>query len=315
MAPLYQDVNNQGVKGKNTAVKPPAENISTTSVKNSTATPSLLLGKKTSVETLTKTPSKSFTKTPAKTPAKTSDKTPCLTPASRSSTRASGKVKYAEYSDGEEEETVSAKKRKVASKTPAKTSNKTPSKTPAKTSNKTLSKTPAKTSTKIPSKTLAKTSNKTPFKTAAKTSANKSAAKPSGRSSKRVGGGVKYAETDEDEAVPAKKLKPGLAAAGRAAPAPKRRRHKKSLGSKLDVEEVEYSPRVTARGEAKDIAARELAERRAALEEEASRKAAEKEVAVKKTRPEARTDWEVVRVKGVKKAQDTTWYKVTLMML
>ena len=127
---------------------------------------------------------------------------------------------------------------------------------------------------------------------------------------------MKYAETEtdeEDEAVPAKKLT-RLPAPGRTAPAPKRKSHKKSLGRELDVEEVEYSPRVTARGEAKDKSARELAERRAVLEEEASRKAAEKEMAVKKTRPEARTDWEAVRVKGVKKAEDTTWYQVTSMM-
>ena len=305
MAPLCQDVNIGG--GKNTTLKPPAENITTHSVKISTTPPALLLGKKTSAETLTKTPAKSFTKTPAK----TSDKTP--TPASRSSTRASGEVKYAENnSDGEQEEAVPAKKRKVVHKTHAKTSNKTPSKTPAKTSNKTSSKTPAKTSNKTPSKTPPKTpARKTP------PPVDKSAGKLSRRSSKRVGGEVKYAETEtdeEDEAVPAKKLKTCLPAPGRAAPAPKRRSHKKSLGSEFDVAEVEYSPGVTARGEAKDKSARELAERRAVLEEEASRKAAEKEMAAKKTRPEARTDWEVVRVKGVKKGQDTTWYQVTSTM-
>ena len=129
---------------------------------------------------------------------------------------------------------------------------------------------------------------------------------------------MKYAETasdgEDDEAVPAKKLKTFHPAAGRAAPAPKRKSRKKPLGNKLDVAEVEYSPGVTARGEAKDKSARELTERRAVLEEEASRKAAEKEMAVKKTRPEARTDWEAVRVKGVKKAEDTTWYQVTSMM-
>ena len=96
MAPFCPDVNIRVGKSKNITIKPPAENSTTTSVKISTATPALLLGKKTSAETLSKTPAKSFTKTPAKTPAKTSIKTPSKTPAtklaSRSSTRASEEV-------------------------------------------------------------------------------------------------------------------------------------------------------------------------------------------------------------------------------
>ena len=54
----------------------------------------------------------------------------------------------------------------------------------------------------------------------------------------------------------------------------------------------------------------ELAERRARLEEEAARKIAEKEMKPKKPRPAPKTDWVVSCIKGMKIAQEKTWYQV-----
>ena len=54
----------------------------------------------------------------------------------------------------------------------------------------------------------------------------------------------------------------------------------------------------------------ELAERRARLEEEAARKLAEKEMKPKKPRPTPKTDWVVSCIKGMKIAQEKTWYQV-----
>ena len=59
----------------------------------------------------------------------------------------------------------------------------------------------------------------------------------------------------------------------------------------------------------------ELAERRARLEEEAARKIAEKEMKPKKPRPAPRTDWVVSCIKGMKIAQEKTWYQVKLISL
>ena len=57
----------------------------------------------------------------------------------------------------------------------------------------------------------------------------------------------------------------------------------------------------------------ELAERRARLEEEAARKIAEKEMKPKKPRPAPKTDWVVLCIKGMKIAQEKTWYQVNLL--
>ena len=92
----------------------------------------------------------------------------------------------------------------------------------------------------------------------------------------------------------------------------KKKNHKyKKLGKKFDEDEVEYEPGKSARDEAKEKSEMELAERRAKLEEEAERKAAEKEMKPKKPRPEPKTDWVVIMVKGMKIAQEKTWYQVT----
>ena len=85
----------------------------------------------------------------------------------------------------------------------------------------------------------------------------------------------------------------------------------KKLGKKFDEDEVEYEPGKSARDEAKERSEMELAERRAKLEEEAERKAAEKAMKPKKPRPERKTDWVVIMVKGMKIAQEKTWYQVT----
>ena len=59
----------------------------------------------------------------------------------------------------------------------------------------------------------------------------------------------------------------------------------------------------------------ELAERRARLEEEAARKLAEKEMKPKKPRPTPKTDWVVSCIKGMKIAQEKTWYQVIFLYL
>ena len=87
------------------------------------------------------------------------------------------------------------------------------------------------------------------------------------------------------------------------------------LGSRFDQDQAQYAPGRTARQEAKEKAETELAQRRARLDEEAARKAAEKAIQPKKPRPEARTDWEVVMVKGKKIVEDTTWYQVPVLLL
>ena len=90
-----------------------------------------------------------------------------------------------------------------------------------------------------------------------------------------------------------------------------KKKNYKKLGKKFDEDEVEYEPGKSARDEAKEKSEMELAEHRARLEEEAERKAAEKEMKPKKPRPEPKTDWVVIMVKGMKIAQEKTWYQVT----
>ena len=46
------------------------------------------------------------------------------------------------------------------------------------------------------------------------------------------------------------------------------------------------------------------------MEEEAERKLAEKEMKPKKPRPAPRTEWVVACIKGMKIAQEKTWYQV-----
>ena len=46
------------------------------------------------------------------------------------------------------------------------------------------------------------------------------------------------------------------------------------------------------------------------MEEEAARKLAEKEMKPKKPRPTPKTDWVVSCIKGMKIAQEKTWYQV-----
>ena len=50
------------------------------------------------------------------------------------------------------------------------------------------------------------------------------------------------------------------------------------------------------------------------MEEEAERKLAEKEMKPKKPRPAPRTEWVVACIKGMKIAQEKTWYQVSLVI-
>jgi len=107
----------------------------------------------------------------------------------------------------------------------------------------------------------------------------------------------------------------GKGAAGRfTVPGLKARKRKskttKRLSKKFDEDEVEYEPGKSARDEAREQTEMELAERRARLEEEAARKLAEKEMKPKKPRPTPKTDWVVSCIKGMKIAQEKTWYQV-----
>jgi len=106
----------------------------------------------------------------------------------------------------------------------------------------------------------------------------------------------------------------GKGAAGRfTVPGLKARKKKgksKKLSKKFDEDVVEYEPGKSARDEAREQTEMELAERRARLEEEAARKIAEKEMKPKKPRPAPKTDWVVSCIKGMKIAQEKTWYQV-----
>merc|ERR1712226_1589532 len=106
----------------------------------------------------------------------------------------------------------------------------------------------------------------------------------------------------------------GKGAAGRFTVPGLKARKKKSrsngLTKKYDEDVVEYEPVKSARDEAKEQSEIELAERRARLEEEAERKLAEKEMKPKKPKPAPKTDWEVLMIKGMKIAQEKTWYQV-----
>jgi len=90
----------------------------------------------------------------------------------------------------------------------------------------------------------------------------------------------------------------------------KRKSRPKRLSKKFDEDVVEYEPGKSARDEAREQTEMELAERRARLEEEAARKIAEKEMKPKKPRPAPKTDWVVLCIKGMKIAQEKTWYQV-----
>merc|ERR1712226_371472 len=95
----------------------------------------------------------------------------------------------------------------------------------------------------------------------------------------------------------------------------KKSRTTKRLSKKFDEDEVEYEPGKSARDEAREQTEMELAERRARLEEEAARKLAEKEMKPKKPRPTPKTDWVVSCIKGMKIAQEKTWYQVIFLYL
>jgi len=90
----------------------------------------------------------------------------------------------------------------------------------------------------------------------------------------------------------------------------KKKARAKRLSKKFDEDVVEYEPGKSARDEARQQTEIELAERRARLEEEAERKLAEKEMKPKKPRPAPRTEWVVACIKGMKIAQEKTWYQV-----
>merc|ERR1719382_2136758 len=90
----------------------------------------------------------------------------------------------------------------------------------------------------------------------------------------------------------------------------KKKSRSNGLTKKYDEDVVEYEPVKSARDEAKEQSEIELAERRARLEEEAERKLAEKEMKPKKPKPAPKTDWEVLMIKGMKIAQEKTWYQV-----
>ena len=90
----------------------------------------------------------------------------------------------------------------------------------------------------------------------------------------------------------------------------KKKSRSNGLTKKYDEDVVEYEPVKSARDEAKEQTDMELAERRARLEEEAERKLAEKEMKPKKPKPAPKADWEVLMIKGMKIAQEKTWYQV-----